>query len=142
MLKEIKSLKKVHNETFLGKIKKKKSYRLFSKIIYLDYQDYIQEKKKENFSKTFYGRVLYHSAFFSSVYCIYKLFMVKISVFDLFIFIKKCSLNYILGRKKTIDPISRVLRWFFFLSEETSQILSSNVSFVFMGKNSFNNLIM
>ena len=41
--------------------------------------------------------------------------------------------NLIVGRKKGIDPISRVLRVFFIISEESYEILSSYIAFIFMG---------
>lgn len=79
----------------------------------------MQEVKKENFSKTLYGRFLNKIAKVLSIYCVYKLFM--------------SFWNYILGRKRAIDPISRVLGWFFTINEENYKILSNDISFVFMG---------
>jgi len=114
---EIKTLKKAHNDTFFGHFKEKKSFFIRNS---LDYCEYLQEVKKENFSRTLYGRILNKSARFLAGYCVYKLFM--------------SILNYILGRKKTIDPISRVLGWFFDINQESYKILSNDISFVFMGK--------
>ena len=94
-------------------------FKKLCNIAKIDYCEYLQEVKKENFSRTLYGRVLNKSAKFLAVYCVYKVFM--------------SILNYIMGRKKNIDPISRVLGWFFDINEDTYKILSNAISFVFMG---------
>lgn len=86
---------------------------------FLNYCEYVQEEKKVRLSNTLQGKLLQESAKFLSVYCLYKIFM--------------SLLNLVMGRKKGIDPISRVLRVFLVISEDTYEVFSTYISFVFMG---------
>ena len=97
-------------------------YRSFNYL--LDYKEYAEEETRHAFSKTLQGKLFKKLAWTLSIFCVYKVFM---SIF-----------NFLIGRKKSMDPINRILKiilpfFGFTLEEGLYETLSIYGTFVFMG---------
>lgn len=64
--------------------------------MYEYFKDYVDEETRYYLSKSLYGKFLKRVAWIVLIYCIYKMIM--------------STINSIWGRKKSIDPISRILK--------------------------------
>ncbi|CAK58986.1 unnamed protein product (macronuclear) [Paramecium tetraurelia] len=99
--------------------------------LYDHFKDYIDEETRYYQSKSFYGKFLKRLAWIVLIYCIYKMIM--------------STINAIWGRKKSIDPISRILKvilpfFGFELDQITYETLAMYGTFIFMGYLMFSNV--
>ena len=62
----------------------------------LVYKEYVEEEVRYVFSMTLQGRFFKKLAWIVSIYCVYKMLM--------------SIINFIIGRKKSMDPINRILK--------------------------------
>ncbi|CAD8189046.1 unnamed protein product [Paramecium pentaurelia] len=99
--------------------------------LYDHFKDYIDEETRYYQSKSLYGKFLKRLAWIVLIYCIYKMIM--------------STINAIWGRKKSIDPISRILKvilpfFGFELDQITYETLAMYGTFIFMGYLMFSNV--
>ncbi|EGR29278.1 hypothetical protein IMG5_159720, partial [Ichthyophthirius multifiliis] len=104
------------------------------------YIEIIQEQKRFYISQTFKGKTFKVSSIICGIYCIYKILIVQNKNYQKqYIYqLLQSSYNYIVGRKKQLDPINKLLKNILpfigiVVPEKQYDIVITYLSFSFLG---------